>query len=480
MTSTETPRPASKKRFKNALVYGFAPIGLAVAALTLIAARYEPVIRPNIAFGKVDVGGLTREEAKKKLRVWWEMEKSAPLTLTSSVLKNQPATTTPVGLGLAVDDEATAAQVALEDFWEMVSRSVGIDAAPPKSYPIQFKWDAKKSKSLVAFVNDQVESPRKALVKYDGRQFIRQRESAGFELDVERLQETVLQALETGGKGQLPITEAPKRVPDAALDSINEVRTSYSTRFSTGKVTRCANIKLASSILDGVVLMPGDRFSFNDTVGRRTQKSGFKIAGVYKNGRHDFDVGGGICQVSTTLYNAALLSNLKIVQRSNHSMPVPYVPLGRDATVDYGSHDLVFENNLDTPIAVSCQYSPGKLTFTILGKKDPSLSVKIVTSGHRSWSRGVKFEHNGSLPYGKTLVTEKGSSGHSCVSTRLVYRDGKLVAREPLGQSYYAGAVRIIAKNMKASPPTQVAEEPIEGGEPTPEEVPVPPTDEGN
>jgi len=473
MTSTDSPRPAPRKRVKYALLYGFAPLGLAGAALTLIAARYEPVIRPNITFGKIDVGGLTREEAKKKLRVWWEMEKSTPLTLTSSVLKRQPPETTAVGLGLGVDDEATAAQVALEDFWEMVGRQVGLEDAPAKSYPIQFKWDSTKSKSLITFVNDQVEAPKRASVKYGGGRFSREKESAGFELDVDRMRETVLVALESGGKAELPITEAPKRVSDEALEAIDEVRTSYTTSFSTGKVTRCSNIRLASSIIDGVVLMPGDRFSFNDTVGRRTQKNGFKIAGVYKNGKHDVDVGGGICQVSTTLYNAALLSNLKIVERSNHSMPVPYVPLGRDATVDYGSHDLVLENNLDMPIAISSQYAPGKLTFAILGKKDLGLSVKIVASGHRSWSRGVKYEHNGSLPYGKSIVTEKGSSGHSCSTTRLVYRDGKLVSREPLGQSYYNGAVRIIAKNMKATAPT-VVEEPAEGGLPSPESSPIP------
>jgi vancomycin resistance protein YoaR len=367
-----------------------------------------------------------------------------------------------------VDDEASLAQVSLEDFWEALGRTVGLSDAPAKNYPILFSWDEKKAERLSKFVADQVGSPQRASVKWTGSQFIRQREQAGFTLHRESLKDAVLQALENGGSAELPIVEAPKSVPDAALESIDEVRTSFTTKFSTAKVTRCANIKLAASKIDGYVLMPGERFSFNQTVGRRTQSGGFKVAGVYRNGRHDFDIGGGICQVSTTLYNAALLSNLKIVARGNHSMPVPYVPLGRDATVDYGAQDLVFENSLDHPIALSSHYGPGRITFHILGKKDPGLEVKIVTSGHRSWDKGVKYEHDPNLAYGVTKVTEKGSAGHSVQVARLVYRDGKLVSRESLGQSYYRGGVKIIAKNMKASPPAAgPAASPPDSAEPT-------------
>src|SRR5262249_4274073 len=159
--------------------------------------------------------------------------------------------------------------------------------------------------------------------------------------------------------------------------------------------------------------------SFNGTVGRRTEKAGFQIAGVYKNGKHDFDVGGGICQVSTTLYNAALLDDLKIVERHNHSMPVAYVPLGRDATVDYGALDLEIANNSDHPIAINSEFHPGKLTFRILGKKDKSLDVKIESDGSQRWDPGTQLVSDPSLPAGKRKVIDKGSSGRQVSTYRL-------------------------------------------------------------
>src|SRR5579862_1701627 len=122
-----------------------------------------------------------------------------------------------------------------------------------------------------------------------------------------------------------------------------------------------------------------------------TAKGGFREAPVLKNGKHDVDIGGGICQVSTTMYNAAVLANLKIVKRNNHSIPSVYVPIGRDATVDWGSLDLVIGNPTDKPVAVCSNYLNGKITFRILGQKDPSIKVKVETAHERSWGRSAEM-----------------------------------------------------------------------------------------
>jgi vancomycin resistance protein YoaR len=140
-----------------------------------------------------------------------------------------------------------------------------------------------------------------------------------------------------------------------------------------------------------------------------------------------------------------LLANLKIVKRQNHSMPVAYVPVGRDATVDYGVIDLVLENNYDTPIAITSEYKPGRLIFRVLGTKDPNLSVKLVTEGHKTWETGMDTVVDRTLAPGRKKVVEKGSRGHSIQTYRLVYSGDKLVARESLGKSFYKGAKRIVA-----------------------------------
>ena len=220
--------------------------------------------------------------------------------------------------------------------------------------------------------------------------------------------------------------------------------------ISRPQESRYSNIRLASSKLNGLVLLPGERVSFNDTVGRRTEKGGFKLAGVYKNGKHDVDVGGGICQVSTTLYNAALLADLKIVQRHNHSMPVPYVPLGQDATVDYGALDLQIQNNSTSPIAISSEYHPGKLTFRILGRKDPGLRVKILSDGKQRWDAGTLVVVDPALAPGQKKVVDKGASGQSIKTYRVVYRDGREIRKESLGLSYYKGGQKVIAVGQAA------------------------------
>jgi vancomycin resistance protein YoaR len=193
--------------------------------------------------------------------------------------------------------------------------------------------------------------------------------------------------------------------------------------------------------------MPGETLSFNGIVGRRTLKRGFKLAGVYKNGKHDTGIGGGICQVSTTLYNASLLGNLKIRRRSNHSLPVAYVPLGRDATVDYGNLDLVIENSYTTPLAVVSQYEPGRLTFRLLGKRDPDLEVKITSKPGRTDRQPEEVEtvNDPKLPLGVQKIVEPGSIRRSVLTYRKIYRGGRLVETQPLGASYYGGGTKIIA-----------------------------------
>jgi vancomycin resistance protein YoaR len=196
--------------------------------------------------------------------------------------------------------------------------------------------------------------------------------------------------------------------------------------------------------------MPGQQVSFNQTVGRRTVQGGFKTAPVLKNGRHDFDIGGGICQVSSTMYNAALFANLKVVMRNNHSLPSAYVPLGRDATVDWGTLDLVISNPLEQPVAISSTFQTGKLTFRVLGKKDPSIKVKVFTDNEDSWGRGEQTIIDRSLKPGTRRVIEKGSNAHSCDTYRVVYKDGVEIKREHLNHSLYGGCPRTVAYNPAA------------------------------
>lgn len=442
---------------------------VAAGSLAIMAFRFQEVIKPNTYVGIVYVGGLSREEAAKKLRIWWESEKMREMTVRVENSRTSPMTLRLSRLGVKLDDQASVAELPMDSFTDSTTRSIQGSNEPRKQYEVKFTKIAGDYKVLQDYVKSAIGDPRPARVKFEAGQIIREPEVGGYALDETKLSDAVLSALQGQGEVTLPITEASKQIPDDQLAQISDVMAEFSTRFPTSQVSRCSNLKLAASKLNGTIIMPGETFSFNGTVGQRTLKAGFKLAGVYSNGRHDTGIGGGICQVSTTLYNAVLFSNLKVVERTNHSMPVAYVPVGRDATVDWGTKDFRFENTTGAPIAISSEYQPGKLTFRILGKKDPTLEVKIVSEGHRSWGRGVKYVHDGSLAPGKTKVVEKGSSGHAVQTYRLVYKNGALVERQPLGTSHYGGGVRIIARNEKATPAAAGAASgspsPADGGE---------------
>lgn len=405
-------------------------------ALLSIEARSR--IRAGTIIGPVSVGGLTPDQAQIKLNGWWQTAEHKPFKLYSPRVSN-PETATAAGLGVSLNATASIKKAPRSSLLDLFRKPKASKLSPVLSL------NMKRVGPLCESIAGHAMDPTRAKVFFSKGRFVRIPETGDALVDSQRLHTRILKAVAFRTNAEIPFEQQPKRVSDKELDGINQVVTEFSTHFSTGKKSRCNNIRVASSKLNGLVLLPGDHVSFNDSVGRRTEESGFQVAGVYKDGKHDVDVGGGICQVSTTLYNAALLANLKILQRHNHSMPVPYVPLGQDATVDYGALDLAIENNTSGPIAICSEYHPGKLTFRILGKKDPGLRVKIESTGKQKWDPGTQIVADSTLPPGTKKVIDKGAAGESVKTYRVVYRDGKEVQRQSLGTSYYKGGQRIIA-----------------------------------
>ncbi len=465
---------------KKFLIGTLIAIAAIAVGVTVVAAKYQPTIRPNTVVGQVPVGGLTKEEAAKRVRIWWEAEKTKELTLTCEQFKAKIPPMTPSQLGITVDDEASVAPCEVNDFWDAASQK--ISGEPTRvSFPIKYKPNGAKVDTLKKLIKSSIGPLHPAKVTYAGGIITRTPEVTSFQLDEAKIYDAVTAGLSGNGEVEVPITEAPKHLSDEDLNKIKEVVSEYSTHFPAYQTSRNTNIRLATEKLNGHILMPGEQMSFNHTVGQRTVQDGFRTAPVLKNGKHDVGIGGGICQVSTTLYNATLLSNLKIVMRHNHSTPSVYVPVGRDATVDWPDLDLVIENSMPTPVAISSTFESGQITFRILGSKDPGVSVKILTSGFRSWGGSEQVIRDGSLPPGKTQVLERGSSARSIQVYRVVYKDGQEVKRESLGTSIYPGLKRVVAVSTQkagpkpAAPGTAVTPNPP-GGEPAPDNAPPPTT----
>ena len=189
----------------------------------------------------------------------------------------------------------------------------------------------------------------------------------------------------------------------------------FSTRYPTSNTNRTTNLRLAANKINGTVLLPGETFSYNKVVGERTIAAGYKEAAIYQNGQVIDGLGGGICQISTTLFNAALLANLDITEIHNHQFVPSYVGAGRDATVVYGAKDFQFKNSRKNAIKIKCSVSSGVATFKIYGVKENT-------------------EYNVSV---NAVVTSSTSSAIKSSTYRILKLNGKTISKEKIYSCTY-------------------------------------------
>ncbi len=224
--------------------------------------------------------------------------------------------------------------------------------------------------------------------------------------------------------------------------TFRDTLSTFSTYFTTlteNNYNRGINIGISANSIDGTILLPGEKFSFNEVVGPRTAKKGYRIAHIYVDGQIKDGTGGGICQVSTTLYNAALRANLEVEERHNHMFTVGYVPLGHDAAVSYGYADLVFTNTSSYPLRINAIVNPaGSITFSISCTNDyPDLRVKLATKTISTTPFTVVYVNDNTLPQGVEIVADKGLNGYVVDTYMKVYNGDELIKEEKLHRSTY-------------------------------------------
>ena len=240
------------------------------------------------------------------------------------------------------------------------------------------------------------------------------------------------------------------KTSDLGVEAFPDLLATFSTKFSTSNVNRSTNIHLAAKKINGIVIMPGETFSYNQTVGKRTAAAGFKEAAVYAGGQVTTGIGGGICQVSSTLYNAVLLANLEIVERDNHLFNPGYVKAGTDATVSWGGPDFKFKNTRNYPIKVTCSTNNGTVIFNLYGLKEENeyeVSIEATITSYIAYK--TVTQNDASLEVGQTKVLESGSSGCNSVTYRVLKSNGEEVSRELISQDTYAPHNRVIAVGTK-------------------------------
>lgn len=206
----------------------------------------------------------------------------------------------------------------------------------------------------------------------------------------------------------LKFTFANVTVNDLGQDAFPDQLATFTTQY-VNNANRTTNLRLASDKINGTVLMPGETFSYNKIVGERTIAAGYKNAAIYENGQVVDGLGGGICQVSSTLYNSVLQSNLEVIERTNHMFLTTYVEGGRDATVAYGSLDFRFKNNRTYPIKIASSVQGGYCTVQIYGLQMPDdYQVEIFTrkTGARTYQTYKRLYQNGNVVNTELISTD--------------------------------------------------------------------------
>ena len=244
----------------------------------------------------------------------------------------------------------------------------------------------------------------------------------------------------------------PRRsTEDAEAMNIRERIATYTTNFSANNRPRVNNIRLISEILDGTIIAPGEEFSFNGTTGQRTAARGFQEAGAIIRGEMSTSIGGGICQVSTTLFNTTMQSGVQITQRINHSTFLSAYPPGRDATVAWNGPDFRFRNTLDNYILISTATTNSSVTISFFGL-DPGYTVDVRTGSFRRTSFDTEEVRDNTMPEGTRVVERAGQRGGT-VNVYYTVRDGSRVVREQTFTSRYRAVDEIVRVGTQRATP---------------------------
>ena len=267
-------------------------------------------------------------------------------------------------------------------------------------------------------------------------------------------------------------------------EAFPDMLSTFSTRYDASNTPRTTNLKLAMQKLNGVVVSPGETFSYNKTLGKRTAEAGYKEAGGFAGGKVVQTLAGGICQISSTLYDAVVYANLDIVERHNHMFLAGYVGAGKDATVVYGTYDFKFKNTRKYPIMIKTSIGSGVAQISIYGvKEEVEYEVEISSKILSYIPYKVVYETDNSLASGKEKVSQNGMNGCKSITYKILKLNGAQVSSTVLSTDTYDPMNKIIkrgpSKTIETSTvpkeeTTKTEPEPTPETEPTPTPAPEP------
>ncbi|AFM43545.1 putative vancomycin resistance protein [Desulfosporosinus acidiphilus SJ4] len=324
------------------------------------------------------------------------------------------------------------------------------EAAKGLDFKLTSQWDDKKMQTCLDQLFGQYNKPAvdASFQITDQNVMVISKEQAGFAYDSETLKTQIKAINYSDPVKELKVNyqEQKPKVLASQLEAqkITGLLASYTTHFDPSQTARTENVQLAAKALDKAVIKPDDILSFNNIVGERTVAGGYKDAYIIVDGKFVPGLAGGICQVSSTLYNTGLLANLAVAQRSNHDLAITYAPLGQDATVAYPDLDLKFRNNTGGYLLIRTSSTSNSLTIDLYGKVNPGQEVNITDTTESVIQPEEQHVVDKTLKHGESVVKQLGQPGYIVKSVRTVKVNGNVVSSEPLQQSVYKALPKIV------------------------------------
>lgn len=343
------------------------------------------------------------------------------------------------------------------------------DAAAAEAASVAALWDKKAKNGSIS--------------SYDAAsdKFLFTGAENGQAVDQEKLKSDILTALKNKDFDaviEASVNTVEPEFSEAAAKEKYKTLSSFTTK-TTSNSKRNNNVKLSAQAINGIVLQPGEEFSFNDRVGERTEAKGYKGAAAYNNGEVVEEIGGGVCQVSSTLYNAVLKAGLKTTVRRSHTYEPSYVTPGTDATVSWGGPDYKFVNNSSAAIGLRASYADQTVTISIYGV--PVLEEGVTYSLKSTKLKDMDppaptYEEDGTLEPGVEKTKSSGSRGSYWETRLVITKDGEVISQEVDHNVTYKGHAPVILRNTSGTvAPTEPSESSIEASTIDPSaEAPVP------
>lgn len=400
-------------------------------------------IYPGITIENTDVSGKTKEEAEQLLKDKFGeaiLDKKLIVKAENDQIEINYKDLDPSYNIVDVVSEALNYGKNLNLFEQNLLTKKGTD----KSYKLEFKFNEEKLKEFEEQLTKKVDKdPKNSTIRINRGNISITDSSNGRKINQEEMDKLIKESINGNVEETIEVNVPVETVkPTRSKSELSEVDgkiATFTTDYSSSTENRATNVEIAVKAINGKLLMPGETFAYNETVGPRTKARGFKDAAVFVGDKVEDGIGGGICQVSTTLYRAVMNAGIKSVERKNHSMKTSYSPVGLDAVVAWGYLDYKFKNTYDFPIYIEGIASNRKITFNIygnvkgMGGKSYGLEAGPVTTLNAKVNR----VNDSNLPSGTEKWEKKPVDGYKVSSYLVTYQNGKQINREFIATDNY-------------------------------------------